>query len=128
MGFRPLELVRPFLSVLPDIQVPERRVQFREKALYTAVALFVFLVCSQLPLYGIKTNSGSDPFYWARVIMASNRCAVAVYAMQLLSLALIRLAAARSARRGGRWLRELPALAELLYSLMEELDCAPPIK
>ena len=102
MGFRPLELVRPFLSVLPDIQVPERRVQFREKALYTAVALFVFLVCSQLPLYGIKTNSGSDPFYWARVIMASNRCAAAVYAVQLLFLALIRPAAARSARRGGR--------------------------
>ena len=71
---RPLELVRPFLSVLPDIETPDRRISFREKATYTAVALFVFLVCSQLPLYGIKTNSGSDPFYWARVIMASNRC------------------------------------------------------
>ncbi len=59
--------------MLPDIELPERRVSFREKAAYTAVALFVFLVCSQLPLYGIKTNSGSDPFYWARVIMASNR-------------------------------------------------------
>jgi protein transport protein SEC61 subunit alpha len=70
---RPLELVRPFLTLLPDIELPERRVAFREKAAYTAVALFVFLVCSQLPLYGIKTNSGSDPFYWARVIMASNR-------------------------------------------------------
>ena len=65
--------MRPFLSVLPDIEPPERRVSFREKAGYTATALFVFLVCSQLPLYGIKTNSGSDPFYWARVIMASNR-------------------------------------------------------
>eukprot|EP00894_Picocystis_sp_ML_P002226 jgi/Pico_ML_1/52743/g3407.t2 len=41
--------------------------------LYTAVALFVFLVCSQLPLYGIYKEAGSDPFYWARVIMASNR-------------------------------------------------------
>ncbi|KAK9829859.1 hypothetical protein WJX72_008284 [[Myrmecia] bisecta] len=70
---RPLDLVRPFLSVLPDVQQPDRKVSFREKALYTAVALFVFLVCSQLPLYGIQTNSGSDPFYWARVIMASNR-------------------------------------------------------
>ena len=57
--------MRPFLAVLPDIEPPERRVSFREKAGYTATALFVFLVCSQLPLYGIKTNSGSDPFYWA---------------------------------------------------------------
>lgn len=72
-GFRPLNLVRPFLSVLPDVQQADRRVPFREKFLYTAVTLFIFLVCSQLPLYGIKTNSSSDPFYWVRVIMASNR-------------------------------------------------------
>lgn len=73
---RPLELVRPFLAVLPDIEPPQRRVPFREKVLYTGVCLFVFLVASQLPLYGIKSNAGADPFYWARVIMASNRCVV----------------------------------------------------
>lgn len=72
-GFRPLHLVRPFLSILPDVAPAERRVPFKEKAVYTAVSLFIFLVCSQLPLYGIKTNSSTDPFYWARVIMASNR-------------------------------------------------------
>jgi preprotein translocase subunit SecY len=73
MGFRPLNLVRPFLSILPDVPAAERRVAFKERFLYTAVALFIFLVCSQLPLYGIRTNSSTDPFYWARVIMASNR-------------------------------------------------------
>lgn len=73
MGFRVLNLVRPFLSVLPDVTQAQHRVPFKEKFLYTSVTLFIFLVCSQLPLYGIKTNTGSDPFYWARVIMASNR-------------------------------------------------------
>jgi protein transport protein SEC61 subunit alpha len=72
-GFRVLHLVRPFLSVLPEVKAADRKVPFRERALYTTVALFVFLVCSQLPLYGINTSSGADPFYWARVIMASNR-------------------------------------------------------
>eukprot|EP01026_Neomeris_dumetosa_P030305 TRINITY_DN24296_c0_g1_i6.p2 TRINITY_DN24296_c0_g1~~TRINITY_DN24296_c0_g1_i6.p2 ORF type:complete len:206 (-),score=15.08 TRINITY_DN24296_c0_g1_i6:8-625(-) len=72
-GFRVLELARPFLSVLPDVDQPTRRVPFRERALYTAAALFIFLVCSQLPLYGIQTSSGADPLYWVRVIMASNR-------------------------------------------------------
>ena len=133
MGFRPLELVRPFLSVLPDIQVPERRVQFREKALYTAVALFVFLVCSQLPLYGIKTNSGSDPFYWARVIMASNRCARSNVCCALafaradqaqcctISLPSRQVAAGTACVRGA---------AVLLDEDLEtrELDCASPIK
>ena len=72
-GFRVINLVRPFLAVLPEVEAPDRKVAFRERALYTAVALFIFLVCSQLPLYGIQTSAGSDPFYWARVIMASNR-------------------------------------------------------
>jgi len=66
-------LVKPFVGILPEVEDPKRRVPFREKVLYTAVALFVFLVCSQLPLYGIYSSAGSDPFYWARVIMASNR-------------------------------------------------------
>jgi len=35
--------------------------------------LFVFLVCCQVPLYGIAANKSSDPFYWMRVILASNR-------------------------------------------------------
>lgn len=70
---RPLELVKPFLAILPDVQQAETRQPFKIKALYTATALFVFLVCSQLPLYGIKSNSSQDPFFWARVIMASNR-------------------------------------------------------
>lgn len=30
-------------------------------------------MCSQLPLYGVKTSKGADPFYWARLIMASSR-------------------------------------------------------
>eukprot|EP00249_Psilotum_nudum_P014722 c24966_g2_i1 orf=360-1799(-) len=72
-GFRVLHLVRPFLSVLPEVHSADRKVPFREKVLYTAVSLFIFLVCSQLPLYGIHSATGSDPFYWMRVILASNR-------------------------------------------------------
>ena len=46
-GFRVLHLLRPFLSVLPEVRQADRKVPFREKALYTGVSLFVFLVCSQ---------------------------------------------------------------------------------
>lgn len=73
MGFRPLNLVKPFMAVLPEVVPAERKIPFKEKFMYTMVTLFVFLVCSQLPLYGIKASEGADPFYWARVIMASNR-------------------------------------------------------
>merc|ERR1711972_756474 len=59
--------------VLPEAATPDRRIPFREKVLWTAISLFVFLVCCQIPLYGIRTNKSGDPFYWMRVILASNR-------------------------------------------------------
>ena len=38
----------------------------QEKILWTAITLFIFLVCCQIPIYGCKTNKSSDPFYWMR--------------------------------------------------------------
>ena len=49
------------------------QIQFREKVLWTAITLFIFLVCCQIPLFGIMSSESADPFYWLRVIMASNR-------------------------------------------------------
>merc|ERR1711934_753139 len=72
-GLRFLTLVRPFMCVLPEVKSPDKPRSFRERVLWTAVTLFIFLVCCQIPLYGIRTNSSSDPFYWMRVILASNR-------------------------------------------------------
>jgi protein transport protein SEC61 subunit alpha len=72
-GVKVLHLVRPFLSVLPEVEAPTRRIPLRERALYSVICLFIFLVCSQLPLYGIHKAAGSDPLYWLRAILASNR-------------------------------------------------------
>eukprot|EP00442_Polarella_glacialis_P019713 CAMPEP_0115075820 /NCGR_PEP_ID=MMETSP0227-20121206/16083_1 /TAXON_ID=89957 /ORGANISM="Polarella glacialis, Strain CCMP 1383" /LENGTH=472 /DNA_ID=CAMNT_0002462891 /DNA_START=90 /DNA_END=1508 /DNA_ORIENTATION=+ len=71
--FRVIDLVKPVMCVLPEVATPERRIPFREKILWTGISLFVFLVCCQVPLYGIAQNKSSDPFYWMRVILASNR-------------------------------------------------------
>jgi len=68
-----LNLVKPIMCVLPEISQPEHKIPFKEKILWTIITLFIFLVCCQIPLYGIKTSSGADPFYWMRVILASNR-------------------------------------------------------
>lgn len=74
MGFRVLHLVRPFLPVLPEIEQPVKRVPFRERLLWTCFTLLVYLVCSQIPVYGFKNAKSSDPFYWMRVVLAaSNR-------------------------------------------------------
>jgi protein transport protein SEC61 subunit alpha len=50
-----------------------QQIPFREKLLWTAITLFIFLVCCQIPIYGVQSAKSSDPFYWMRVILASNR-------------------------------------------------------
>nr|WCZ58502.1 protein transport protein Sec61 subunit alpha [Andalucia godoyi] len=72
-GFRVIDIVRPFMRVLPEIEKPQKAVAFTEKLIWTSVCLFIFLVCCQIPLYGIRPAKGADPFYWLRVILASNR-------------------------------------------------------
>ncbi|OQR95792.1 transporter Sec61 subunit alpha [Thraustotheca clavata] len=68
-----LHVVRPMLSILPEVASPDRRIPFREKVVWTVIALFSFLVFSQLPLYGVKNTSSTDALYWMRAILASNR-------------------------------------------------------
>jgi protein transport protein SEC61 subunit alpha len=35
--------------------------------------VLVYLLCCQIPLYGIIKSEEADPFYWMRAILASNR-------------------------------------------------------
>jgi len=70
-----LDLIKPMMVVLPEVVSPpdSQKLRFRERAMWTIIALFIFLVCCQIPLYGVKSSSSADPFYWMRVILASNR-------------------------------------------------------
>jgi len=69
-----LHLIRPVLCIVPEVAAPvDRKIPFREKVLWTVVTLFIFLVCCQIPIYGVQSAKSSDPFYWMRVILASNR-------------------------------------------------------
>ncbi|CAD6929795.1 unnamed protein product, partial [Tilletia controversa] len=72
-SFRAIDLVKPFLGILPEVAAPERKVPFQSRVAWTAIVLGIFLVSSQIPLYGIMASDSSDPLYWMRVILASNR-------------------------------------------------------
>jgi protein transport protein SEC61 subunit alpha len=63
------------MALVPEVENPgnKQKIRFREKVLWTAVTLFIFLVCSQIPLFGIMSSSSADALYWMRAIMASNR-------------------------------------------------------
>jgi preprotein translocase SecY subunit len=72
MAGRFLSIFKPLGRVLPEIKVPERKVSFNEKIFWTALVLIVYLVMSEIPLYGIAA-SAEDQFSALRVIFASNR-------------------------------------------------------
>jgi preprotein translocase SecY subunit len=72
MAGRFLSLFKPVARVLPEIKVPERRVRFNEKLFWTALVLIIFLVMTEVPLYGItKTSLGE--LAALRIIFASSR-------------------------------------------------------
>lgn len=68
-----IELFKPLARFFPDIKAPERKVAFNEKIFWTAMALIIYFVMSQVPLYGVGTAGVSDPLGSLRVIFASNR-------------------------------------------------------
>ena len=71
---RLIQLVTPVRHMLPEVEPPQRKnLAFREKMLWTAIVLFVYLIMCQIPLYGTIRQEGADPLYWLRVILASNK-------------------------------------------------------
>ncbi len=72
MPGRFLSLFKPIGRVLPEIKKSERKVSFNEKIFWTALVLVIFLVMTEIPLFGIE-KAASDNFGSLRVIFASNR-------------------------------------------------------
>lgn len=58
---------------MPEIKSPQREVSFKEKLLWTVVALVIYLIMSNIPLYGVNLADTTDYYYWLRVILASQR-------------------------------------------------------
>ncbi len=68
-----IELFKPLARFFPDIKSPDRKVAFNEKIFWTAIALIIYFIMSQVPLYGIGRAGVNDPLGSLRVIFASNR-------------------------------------------------------
>ena len=68
-----IELFKPLARFFPDIKSADRKVAFNEKIFWTAMALIIYFVMSQTPLYGIGNAGLNDPLGSLRVIFASNR-------------------------------------------------------
>ncbi len=68
-----LKALSPFVRIMPEVKAPDREVSFREKFVWTALILIIFLIMSHLPLYGVDKGVGTDYLWAMRVILASTR-------------------------------------------------------
>ena len=72
MAGRFLRLFKPLARGIPEIKTPERKVRFNEKLFWTALVLIIFLVMSEVPLYGV-TKTALGELAALRIIFASSR-------------------------------------------------------
>ncbi|RLE82640.1 MAG: preprotein translocase subunit SecY [Thermoprotei archaeon] len=69
-----LDAVDPVLRVLPEIPKPPRRLPLSERLAWTGIVLVLYLIMSQIPLYGIPWQErGLETFQLIRIITASKR-------------------------------------------------------
>ncbi len=60
---------------MPEVKQPQREVSFKEKFIWTAVVLVIYIIMSNIQLFKPSgpLSTGSDALYWMRIILASNR-------------------------------------------------------
>jgi len=67
-----LKAFEPLIRIMPEVRSPERRVKFNERLFWTGIALVIYLVMSEVPLYGLGGVRGDSLVYY-RVIFASTQ-------------------------------------------------------
>ncbi len=48
-----LRFFSPFIRAMPEIKTPDREVSFKEKIIWTVVALIIYIVMSNIPIFGV---------------------------------------------------------------------------
>jgi len=71
MAGRFLSLFKPLSRAMPEVAAPTRKVGFNEKIFWTGIALILYLIMAEIPLYGLKAGEGYELTY-LRIIFASN--------------------------------------------------------
>jgi preprotein translocase SecY subunit len=70
LSFR--EIVNKTSNYLPQIPKPKKKLTLTQRFAWSGLALLVYLIMGQIPLYGAPTNP-FDPFAFARIIFASQQ-------------------------------------------------------
>jgi preprotein translocase SecY subunit len=65
------EFIKASSNILPEVPKPIRRPGLNERLIWTGIALTIYLVMAQVPLYGVPIGP-QDPLAFTRIIFASS--------------------------------------------------------
>ncbi|CAM9196803.1 unnamed protein product [Discosporangium mesarthrocarpum] len=68
-----LHVIRPIMSVIPEVTYPDRKIDLRTKGMWTMYALVFFMWASHFPLYGAQQLMNTDPLDSLRMVFAARR-------------------------------------------------------
>ena len=68
-----LKMFKYFIPFVFEVRKPKKPLSFNKKVGITLLILVLYLTMLAVPLYGISTEDGTDPFFALRAILASQR-------------------------------------------------------
>ena len=67
-------VVKKVSPAIPQIEKPKKKITLKNKLIWTGLALLIYFVMGQVPLFGTHVNpGGADPLAFARVIFAAQQ-------------------------------------------------------
>lgn len=66
-------VVKTLSPFIPQVEKPKKKITLTNKLIWTGIAMLIYFVMGQVPLYGVNVDPESDPLAFARVIFAAQQ-------------------------------------------------------
>src|SRR6187551_3763229 len=66
-------IVKTISPVIPQVEKPKKKITLTNKLIWTGIAMLIYLVMGQVPLFGVNVDPAADPLAFARVIFAAQQ-------------------------------------------------------
>src|SRR3569623_87776 len=66
-------VIKDTSKYIPQVENPKKKISLTEKFVWSGIALFIYLIMGQIPLYGVTSDPKFDFLAFARVIFAAQQ-------------------------------------------------------
>ena len=66
-------IVKTLSPFIPQVEKPKKKITLTNKLIWTGIAMLIYLVMGQVPLFGVNVDPATDPLAFARVIFAAQQ-------------------------------------------------------